>query len=163
MPLRIIKILLSLFLALLALFYATQNVVNLEPALGAVGYVLGRVDQAVYPASFFPALTHPLLVGGVLALIIGLEYLAGVVLLKGTLDLWRARHGDASTFAGSKQWTLVGAGLGMIVWFGLFHVFGGALFQQWQTPAGDGSLQGAFWYGAMMALVALYIAQMPDG
>ena len=162
MPLRIIKILLSLFLALLALFYATQNVVNLEQAFGAVAYVLGNVDHAVYPESFGPAITAEPLLWAALFTIILMEYLTGLVLLKGTLDLWRARRGDRESFAASKQWTLVGAGLGMLIWFGLFHVFGGALFQQWQTQAGDGSLRGAFWYGAMMALVALYIAQTPD-
>ena len=65
-------------------------------------------------------------------------------------------RGDSLSFHLAKRWTLVGAGLGMLVWFGLFHVLGGALFQQWQTQAGDGSLRGAFWYGAMMALVSLY-------
>ena len=162
MPLRIIKILLSLMLALLALFYATQNVANLEQAFGAVAYVIGNVDHAVYPDSFGPAITAEPLVWTALVIIIGMEYLTGFVLLKGTLDLWRARSGDSASFASARRWTLVGAGLGMLVWFGLFHVLGGALFQQWQTPAGDGSLRGAFWYGAMMALVALYIAQTPD-
>jgi predicted small integral membrane protein len=162
MPLRIIKILLSLFLALLALFYATQNMVNLEQAFGAVAYVLGNVDHAVYPESFGPAITAKPLLWAALFTIILMEYLTGLVLLKGTLDLWLARSGDSAAFRSAKRWTLVGAGLGMLVWFGLFHVLGGALFQQWQTQAGDGSLRGAFWYGAMMALVALYIAQTPD-
>lgn len=161
MPLRIIKILLSLMLSLLALFYATQNVANLEQAYGAVAYVIGNVDHAVYPETFGPTITSEPLVWVALFTIIGMEYLTGLVLLKGTLDLWRAK-GESLSFHAAKRWTLVGAGLGMLVWFGLFHVLGGALFQQWQTQAGDGSLRGAFWYGAMMALVALYIAQTPD-
>jgi predicted small integral membrane protein len=162
MALRIIKILLSLMLSLLALFYVTQNVVNLEQAYGAVAYVLGNVDHVVYPESFGPAITATPLVWAAVFTIIGLEYLTGFVLLKGTFDLWRARGGDAMAFEAAKRWTLVGAGIGMLVWFGLFHVLGGALFQQWQTEVGDGSLTGAFWYGAIMALVALYIAQTPD-
>ena len=162
MSLRIVKALLSLFLAVLALAYATQNLVNLDQALGAVAYVLGRVDHAVYPNSFLPAIDHPVAIGAALGLIIALEYLTGFLLLKGSWDLWRARREGAMAFDRAKKATLVGAGVGMLVWFGLFHTLGGAVFQQWQTPAGDGSLTGAFWYGAMMALIALYISLTPD-
>jgi predicted small integral membrane protein len=162
MLLRLIKVALSLMLALLALFYATQNVVNLEQAHGAVAYVLGRADHVVYPGSFFPALSAPALTWTAVAAIIGLEYLTGLVLLKGSFDLWRARGADPRTFDRAKRLAIAGAGLGMLVWFGLFHTLGGALFQQWQTEAGSGSLQGAFWYGGTMALTGLYIALMPD-
>lgn len=162
MGLRLVKILLSLFLALLALFYAGQNIANLDQAFGAVGYVLGRVDHAVYPGSIVPAVTQPALVWAAVSTIITLELLTGLVLLKGTWNLWQARHRDAMGFDLAKRATLIGAGLGMIVWFGLFHVIGGALFQQWQTEVGDGSLRGAFWFGGIMALTALYIAQTPD-
>ena len=62
MSLRTIKILLTLMLAFLAIAYATQNVVNIEQAFGAVGYVLGRVDHAVYPGSFMPSITSPALI-----------------------------------------------------------------------------------------------------
>jgi predicted small integral membrane protein len=147
MTLRMIKVLLALMLALLAIAYATQNVVNIEQAHAAVSYVLGRVDHAVYPNSFMPAIS---------------EYLAGLVLLKGAFDLFRARGEGAMAFDQSKKFVYVGAGIGMLVWFGLFHVIGGAIFQQWQTEAGDGSLSGAFWFGAMMALTSLFIAVTPD-
>ena len=65
-------------------------------------------------------------------------------------------------FDQAKKAVYLGAGIGMLVWFGLFHVLGGAVFQQWQTEAGDGSLRGAFWFGAMMALTAMFIAVTPD-
>ncbi len=162
MTLRLIKILLALMLAGLAIAYATQNVVNIEQAFGAVGYVLGRVDHAVYPGSFMPAITSPALIWVAVAIIVTMEYLAGLVLLKGAIDLWRARGEGAMAFDQAKKAVYVGAGLGMLVWFGLFHVLGGAVFQQWQTEAGDGSLRGAFWFGAMMALTATFIAVTPD-
>lgn len=162
MTLRMIKVLLALMLALLAIAYATQNVVNIEQAHAAVSYVLGRVDHAVYPNSFMPAISSPALVWLAIGIIVAMEYLAGLVLLKGAFDLFRARGEGAMAFDQSKKFVYVGAGIGMLVWFGLFHVIGGAIFQQWQTEAGDGSLSGAFWFGAMMALTSLFIAVTPD-
>jgi predicted small integral membrane protein len=56
---------------------------------------------------------------------------------------------------------LLGCGIGLVVWMGLFGVVGGAYFQMWQTPAGSASLGGAFQYQAMCAFVLLFV-NMPD-
>lgn len=159
---RTIKILLSLCVALLCIFYAAQNIANLQFAYGAVDYVMGNVDHQVYPNSFGPSITHPVLVWIVVGVIITLEFLAGLLALKGTWDLWSARKADQFTFDSSKKFALLGAGVGMLVWFGLFHVIGGAFFQMWQTEAGDSSLRGAFWLVGLLAFAALFITQTPD-
>ncbi len=159
---RLIKILLSLAMALMAIIYATQNVMNLETAHATVGYVLGMGENAVYPKSFLPAITNSGLVWAAIGTIITFEYLAGLLLLIGTFKLWGARNSDAMGFDMAKKTTLIGCGVGMLVWFGLFHVIGGALFQMWQTEIGDGSLRGAFWFGGMLAFSALYISLTPD-
>ncbi len=160
--LRVIKILLSLAIAFICIVYAAQNLANLPQALGAVGYVMGNVGHEVYPASIGPSLTSPFIVGAALAIIITLEFAAGLSALKGGWDLCAARKADAGQFDAAKRWVYIGAGLAMLVWFGLFHGIGGAFFQQWQTQVGDGSLTGAFWYGAIPAMIAVYLAVVPD-
>lgn len=159
---RIIKILLALNMALLCLVYLGQNFANLDSAYGALAYVLGNTDHQAYPNSFGPTLTSPGLVWLALVLVLGFEAASGLALLKGTRDLAGARHAPLADFQDAKKWVFIGAGLGMLTWFGLFHVLGGALFQMWQTTAGDSSLSGAFWIGGILALSALFIALVPD-
>lgn len=161
MSIRYIKLLLVLCASLLCLAYAGQNLANLDAAFAAVAYVMGMQDHTVYPASFVPAVESPVLAWTALALVITLELAAGVLAGKGALDMWRARHGDPVAFSASKHFALVGTGVGMVVWLGLFGVVGGAMFQMWQTPVGSGSLVGAFQYFGSMALVAIYVA-MPE-
>lgn len=159
---RTIKILLSLSIALLCLFYALQNVVNLDQAYGAVAYVMSNTDHVAYPDSFGPSISGGALVWLALGIILVGEFGAGLVTLKGTWDLFAARAASSAEFADAKQWTMAGAGIAMLVWFGLFHVMGGALFQQWQTEIGDGSLHGAAWLAGLIGLIALYIQIIDD-
>lgn len=157
MSIRYLKVVLVVAVALLCLAYAGHNVVNLPQALDAVAYTIGQQDHQVYPNSFVPALTHPVLVWIALGIILAGEFAAGLVAAKGALDLWRHRHAQAATFNDAKTWAVLGPGLGVVVWFGLFGAIGGAVFQQWQTQAGALSLEGAFQYGAICALVMLFV------
>jgi predicted small integral membrane protein len=162
MALRSLKAVFAAAIALLALFYASQNVANLDACYQAFAYVFSREDHVVYPASFFPTVTHPVLIWGALILVVGLEFLTGLLAARGAWDLWAARRAPANTFNGAKTYALLGCGVGMVVWLGLFAVFGGALFQMWQTEVGANSLEGAFQFFGACALVYLVIAQPDD-
>jgi predicted small integral membrane protein len=159
---RIIKILLALNMALLCLVYVGQNFFNLDSTFGALAYVLGNTDHQVYPDSFGPTLTSSALVWIAVIVVLGFETISGLVLFKGAMNLAQARNAVPADFQAAKKLVYIGAGLGMLTWFGLFHVMGGALFQMWQTTVGDGSLGGAFWIGGILALSALFIALVPD-
>lgn len=161
MPVRILKIILVAWIALLCLVYATQNIANLDQAYAAVQYVFSMDEHVVYPGAFGPAITHPLLIGFALAVIIALEYTAGVLAAKGAWDLWRARQ-SAADFNAAKTFAILGAGTAMIVWLGLFSVIGGAYFQMWQTAAGAASLEGAFQFLGMSAFVLLFVNMKDD-
>ena len=160
--LRMIKISLMLFAALMCLGHAINNLFNIGPAIGAVGYVLGNVEHTVYPSSFFPAITSPTLLWLSLSVIIGCELIAGALFAKGTWDMWCARDYSPAEFAAAKKFAVIGAGAAMFVWFGLFQVIGGTFFQQWQTQAGWLSLEGAFIYAALPTLAVLYTVGTPD-
>jgi len=159
---RILKILLSIAFALFCIVYAAQNVANIEQAYGAVGYVLGNVDHVVYPASIGPSITSPVLLRVATWIIIAGEFLAGLLALKGAWDLWAARSGDAAAFQAAKRFVNLGFGVGLLVWFGLFQALGGALFQQWQTEIGGGSLEDAGIFLAAIGALLLFLNLAPD-
>jgi predicted small integral membrane protein len=158
---RYLKIDLALFLALFCLFYATQNVVNLDQAFGAVSYVLSMADHQAYPDHFGPPLTSAPLVWLAVIVIIALEFTAGIFAAKGTWDLWAARKQDAALFNEAKRWITLAGGMALFVWFGLFATIGGAYFQMWQTEIGQGSLGDALMFVTSIGVVILFI-NLPD-
>jgi predicted small integral membrane protein len=157
MAIRHLKILFVLLISLLCLFYAIQNVVNLEACFAAFAYVAGATDHVAYARSFFPAVTAPTFVWAMLVVVVGLEFTAGLIAAKGAWDLWAARGASAAEFNGAKTFGLVGCGLAIVIWFGLFGVFGGALFQMWQTEVGGNSMDDAFQFSTTAALIFLIV------
>ncbi len=161
MAVRVLKVALVAFVGLMALLYGGQNIVNLDAAFGAVSYVVSMKEHAVYPSSLGPAILSPTLTWVVLACIIGAEIAAGLISLVGALKLWAARRAPAESFNASKTLAIVGCGIGVIVWMGLFFVIGGAYFQMWQTQVGAASFNGSFQY-FMTCLVVLLFVQLRD-
>ncbi len=157
MVIRHLKIVFVTLISLLCLIYAAQNVANLDACYQAFAYVLGAVDHVVYPDSIFPAIESPALIWLVLVVVVGLEFAAGLLAAKGAWDLWRTRHAPAADFNSAKTFALIGCGMGIVIWFGLFSVFGGALFQMWQTQIGQGSLGDAFKFFAACAFIFLIV------
>lgn len=159
---RTLKCVFVVLLALMCLFYALQNIANIDACYGAIAYVLSMQDHTAYPNSIIPSITNGSIVWIAVVVIIATELLAGIVLAKGAFDLWLARHADAATFNSAKRFAFVGAGIGIIVWFGYFGVFGGSLMQMWQTQTGAMSLNGAFQYFASCVFVWLLLASRDD-
>lgn len=157
MAIRYLKVVFVALVSLLCLFYAGQNVANLDSCYQAFAYVLGGVDHQIYPRSFFPSIQSGALVWLVLAVVVSLEFLGGLLAAKGAWDLWTARKAPAATFNSRKTFALLGCGVGIFVWLGLFAVFGGALFQMWQTEIGEGSLADAFQFFSACAFVFLIV------
>ncbi len=162
MAIRYFKIVFVMFISLLCLFYAGQNVANLEACYQAFAYVMGMADHQAYPDSFFPAIQNPVLIWLTLVLIVTLEFAAGLLAAKGAFDLWNARKSPAATFNAAKTFALLGCGTGIVVWLGLFTVFGGALFQMWDTAVGRQSLEGAFQFLGACALIFLIVNMADD-
>ncbi len=157
MSIRLLKIGLVICIGLMCLLYAGQNMVNLEATKAVVGSVLSMDGHDYYPASLGPAITGPLWI----TLATWLEFAAGLLAAWGALDMFRARNADARSFNASKARALLGTGLGVLVWLGLFGAIGGAYFQMWQTQLGVQSLNGAMQYTLMCGLVLIFV-NMPD-
>ena len=159
---RIIKILLAVFVAMFCIFYAVQNIVNLQAAHGFVAYVASMADHGPYPAHFGPAITTPVLTWLMLWIIIGLEMTAGLLAAKGAYDMIRARSAAADAFNASKSYAIAGCGVAIIVWFGLFSAIAGAYFQMWQTEAGVNALRDASMFSLQHGVVLLILAIKDD-
>ena len=159
---RELKTIFVAIIALLCLAYATQNVVNLDAAYGSFAYVMSNTDHAVYGASFMPAITSPALLWVALVLVVGLEFLAGLLAAKGTFAMWGARNASADEFNQSKKHALLGCSLGIVIWLGFFGVFGGAFFQMWQTAVGAASLEGAFQFSTSCAIVFIIVSMTDE-
>lgn len=161
MHIRILKIMFAVCAGLMALFYVLQNFANIHIAHGAVVYAMSGADQAIYPETFAFHTDSSALAWLALMLICATELAAGVLMLKGAVDMWSNRNAGSATFQAAKRWVEIGAGLGVLVWFGFFGAIGAAFFQQWQTAAGEGSMNGAFQYFISCAVTLIFVHQ-PD-
>ncbi|KCZ84290.1 small integral membrane protein [Hyphomonas adhaerens MHS-3] len=159
---RYFKIALIVLVGLQGLFYFISNAVNWEYAQMAVGAVLAQADSPAYPNPVIPAITSPLLIKLALIGIMTGELLVGLLCFKGAFDMWKQASGDAGAFNASKTWAIAGCCTALIVWFGIFQVFGAALFQMWQGQVGVGSFEGAFMYLAASALIMIFVNQKDD-
>ena len=157
MAIRFLKIIFVAFISLLCLFYAAQNVANLDACFQAFAYVLGAVDHQVYPDSIFPVIQSPAFTWLVLVLVVFFEFAAGLLAAKGAWDMWSARNALAADFNGAKTFALIGCGMGIVIWLGFFGVFGGALLQMWQTEIGAGSMDDAFQFFVACALIFMIV------
>lgn len=158
MAIRQLKIIFVALIALMCLFYFTQNVVNLDACYMAFAYVMGAIDHQIYPDQVIPAIQNPALVWFALVIVVGLELMAGLCAARGAVDLWRARKAPSAGFNAAKTYALIGCGLGIVIWLGMFMVLGGALFIMWQTDVGRGSLENAFQFFGACALIYMIVS-----
>ena len=157
MHIRYIKILFALCASGMALFYAAHNVANINAAHGAFVYVMSGVGHEAYPETMFFKTTSPALAWIACTVVILLEVVAGLLLLKGSFDMFSNVSSNSEAFNNSKKLAEIGAGIGVVVWFGFFGVIGAAFFQMWQTEVGANSMNGAFQYFISMAVTLLFI------
>ena len=154
-----LKIMFALIAAMMCLIYVLQNLANLNAVHQYIMYVMGGADHVAYKETFAFHITNPTIGWLAVIIILALEFAAGVLLLKGAYDMCKARNSDAETFKSSKKLAEIGAGVGVLVWFGFFGVVGAAFFQMWQTPMGDGSMSGAFQLFVSCAVTLLFLNQ----
>ncbi|MEE2878597.1 MAG: DUF2165 family protein [Pseudomonadota bacterium] len=159
---RYFKVVLVLLVGLQGLFYFISNAVNFEAAQGAVAVVLGQADSPAYQNLVVPSITSPAVVTIALSGIMLGELLVGLISFKGAYDMFGAASGPAPEFNASKKWAIAGCCIAIIVWFGIFQVFGAALMQMWQGQVGIGSFEGAFMYHAASALILIFINQKDE-
>lgn len=157
MVIRYLKIVLLICVSLLGLLFAIQNLANLDQAYASLAYVMSNQDHVAYPNSAFPAITSPILIWAALGAVLTGEFGTGFLSAKGAWDLFANRKASAEAFNAAKTFGILGCGVAVITWFGLFMVIGGAYFQMWQTAIGTGSWSGSFYVAGASALVMIFL------
>lgn len=155
--LRVIKILLVVCVALWGFLGASENIMDWQGTMAAVGAAASMATFDGGPESW-KATTSPVIIW-MGALMIMLSKLAAAGLCSvGAMRMWHARLGDSTGFQNAKTYALAGCGLAMVMLFGGFIVIGETWFEMWRSDAlRDLSLQSAFRYGGMITLIALYV------
>jgi len=159
---RLLKIALAASASVFCLFYAIQNLVNLDPAFGFVQLMVGMEGHEAYPNHFGPAIHSPVIIWLMLTIIIVLELAAGVLAGKGAIDMWAARNSSGDDFDSAKKYALAGTALAVFIWFGIFSAIGGAYFQMWQTQLGAGPLSNSAWFSIQHGVLWLILRQADD-
>jgi predicted small integral membrane protein len=156
---RYLKMALAVAVALQALLWFGNNVLNWETATGAVAYALSQADQAGgYERHLVPAINSPTLATFILAIVVLGEGIGGILALWGAMQLWLNRKAEPDTFIAAKRFAVLGSGIAVLVWFLLFAVLGGALLQMGQAPGLRPALDGAFKFASYSFLVLIYLS-----
>ena len=158
MTVRVTKILLSLALAAFALVVAYDNLVDYGSNFAFVRHVLSMDSTFPGNALLDRAISEPWMWHAAYGLIIAGEAATGILLLLGSVLLWRARRQSASTFQAAKHWVVAGCGLGFVVWFFGFMVVGGEWFAMWQSKMWNGQ-EGAFRFYMAVIGVLVFVNQ----
>jgi len=158
MTARLAKILLSLTLAAFALVVAYDNLVDYGSNFAFVRHVLSMDTTFPDNALLDRAITRPWMWHVGYLLIIAGEAATGLLLLIGSLVLWRARGQSAAAFQAAKSWVVAGCALGFVVWFFGFMVVGGEWFAMWQSKVWNGQ-EGAFRFYMAIIGVLVFVNQ----
>jgi predicted small integral membrane protein len=158
MTARLAKILLSLTLAAFALVVAYDNLIDYGSNFAFVQHVLSMDTTFPSNALLERAIVRPWMWHAGYVLIITGEAATGVLLLVGSIVLWRARHKSAHFFQAAKRWVVAGCALGFVVWFFGFMVVAGEWFAMWQSKAWNGQ-EGAFRFYMAIIGVLIFVNQ----
>lgn len=155
--LRVLKIGAALVIGLIGVMAFLNNLFNVSNAQSFVSAVISAPDQPYYKVigPTFSSSWHGWL--GLTVIMIG-ELAAGLLGLLGALRMTASRKEDAPTFQAAKTFAIAGGMIGALVWYGLFVAVGEMYFNMWQTEIGLGSVNGAFRYGTVCAVLAILIA-----
>ena len=86
------------------------------------------------------------------------ELVVGVLGFLGAFQMIQQRSGSTDDFNAAKSYAVYAGILGMFVWYGFFVIIGEGYFHMWQTETGLGSVEGAFRYGTICAVLMFYIS-----
>jgi predicted small integral membrane protein len=158
---RITKIAAALFIGSIGLLFFLDNLFNLEVAYSVVSLIVSGAEQPFYKI-IGPTISSTWLTYLALFTIMGGELAVGAMGFFGAFRMIKERNGSAERFGVAKSTAVFAGVLGMLVWYGFFVVIGEGYFNMWQTETGLGSVEGAFRYGSVCAVLMLYIATQND-
>ena len=154
---RITKIVAAGFIGAIGLLFFLNNLFNLETAYSVVAFVISGTEQPYYKI-MGPVVTSDWLTWLALFMIMAGELAVGFFGFLGAFRMIQQRSASADAFQSSKYYAIFAGTVGMLVWYGFFVILGEAYFNMWQTETGMGSVEGAFRYGSICAVLMFYIS-----
>jgi predicted small integral membrane protein len=154
---RTTKIAAAFFIGAIGALFFLANLFNLETANSVVSFVVSGAEQPYYKI-IGPTASSTWLTYLALFTIMAGELAVGVLGLLGAARMFKERNGPSESFGTAKAAAISAGVVGMLVWYGFFIVIGEGYFQMWQTEIGVGSVEGAFRYGSVCAVLMFYIA-----
>jgi predicted small integral membrane protein len=154
---RNLKIIAALFIGLIGVLAFLNNLLNIISAQSFVAAVISAPEQPYYKVigPTFAAGWQGWL--GLIVIMAG-ELTAGVLGIIGAAKLFASRSSGSTEFQNAKTLAILGGAVGMLVWYGFFIVLGEMYFNMWQTEIGLGSVNGAFRYGTVCAVLMFFIS-----
>lgn len=161
MNLRYLKMIAALLIGLIGLLAFLNNLLNILIAQSLVAAVISAPDQPYYKiiGPTFAAAWQGWL--GLIVIMTG-ELAAGVLGIIGAARMLRARSAVSAEFQTAKSLAIAGGAIGVLVWYGFFIVLGELYFNMWQTDIGLGSVNGAFRYGTVCAVLMFLVAMREE-
>jgi predicted small integral membrane protein len=83
------------------------------------------------------------------------EFCTALVLLYGSIQMWKQRAADRTVFLASKKFVLLGLSMGVILWFTAFITVAGEWFLMWQSTQWNGSHTAFFLSGIFLLFLIL--------
>jgi predicted small integral membrane protein len=160
--LRDVKTLLVASLALFVLVVTFNNLTDYGSNFAFVSHVLSMDTTFPGNALMYRAISAPVVWHVAYGLIILAEALTGLLLAAGAIALWRARRADAAGFNAAKQLTVLGCGLGFLLWFTGFMAVGGEWFAMWQSSTWNGQEAAFRIYVALLGVLLFVNQREPD-
>ena len=158
---RITKIAAAIFIGAIGSLFFLDNLFNLESAYSVVSFVVSGAEQPYYKI-LGPTISSALLTYLALFTIMAGELAIGIFGFLGAGRMLKERKGSSENFNDAKATAMFAGVLGMLVWFGFFIIIGEGYFHMWQTATGLASVEGAFRYGTVCALLMFFIAIKND-
>lgn len=153
---RKVKIGLVFTVFLWGLFGTLYNVTNWGETTGAV---LAVISMTTFEggADSWQATSNPVMVWIGALFIVAAKLATAVLCGLGTWRMWQARRADRAAFAGAKQFAIAGCGVAVIMLFGGFIAIADSFYDLWRSADMRPVLDAALRYGAMIALIGIFV------
>jgi len=161
MLVRLSKIIMLLGLALFAFLVTFSNITDYGSNFEFVRHVLSMDTTFPDNAAMYRAITIPWIWHAGYWVIIAGEGLTSLFLAWGALRMFGALRAPAVAFHKAKDFAVVGATFGFLVWFVGFMAIGGEWFLMWQSETWNGQ-QAAFRFYISILAVLIFVMQRDD-
>jgi predicted small integral membrane protein len=138
-----------------------NNLFNIASAQSFVSAVISAPEQPYYKV-IGPAFSAGWQGWLGLVIIMAGELAVGVLGFFGAARMFGNRAVLSAGFQKGKNLAIAGGAIGVLVWYGGFVVLGEMYFNMWQTEIGLGSVNGAFRYGTVCAVLMFFISLRDD-